>query len=99
MSNIIKKLGLELKLIRIEAGIKQKDLAKKLKIPAPLLSMYETGVREPPIEFLELFAKKFKISISRIFFLLENKKTPLWSEEDLQKAKEEARKTKILLNW
>ena len=75
MSDIVKRLGLELKLIRVEAGAKQKDLAIKMRLPAPLLSMYETGVREPPIEFLELFAKKFKIPVSKIFSLMEERQT------------------------
>ena len=74
MNSIGKKLGLQLKLIRVSAGVKQKDLARTMKLPAPLLSMYETGTREPPLVFLERFAKRFKISISRIFFLIESTK-------------------------
>lgn len=79
MSEILKRLGLELKLIRTEAGVKQKTLARKMDLPAPLLSMYEKGVREPPLEFLDAYAKNFKMSLSYIFLRME--KPPLKAEK------------------
>jgi transcriptional regulator with XRE-family HTH domain len=66
-SLIPEQLGKRIKMIRIAAGIKQKDLAEKLSIPAPLLSMYEKGNREPPLSFLALFANHFNISLSQLF--------------------------------
>jgi transcriptional regulator with XRE-family HTH domain len=69
--DVAAKLGKRLKMIRIAAGVKQKDLAKELCIPAPLLSMYEKGSRETPLGFLEKFARHFKLQISHIFALLD----------------------------
>lgn len=69
--DVVTKLGKRLKMIRIAAGVKQKDLAKELDIPAPLLSMYEKGSREPSLIFLEKFAHRFNLPISHLFTLLE----------------------------
>jgi transcriptional regulator with XRE-family HTH domain len=69
--SLLERLGKRLKMVRVTAGVKQKDLAKKLDVPAPLLSMYENGVREPSLNFLDMFAKEFKISLSQLFSLLE----------------------------
>jgi transcriptional regulator with XRE-family HTH domain len=61
------QLGKRIKMIRIAAGIKQKDLAEKLSIPAPLLSMYEKGSREPPLFFLASFSNHFNMTLSQLF--------------------------------
>jgi transcriptional regulator with XRE-family HTH domain len=58
-------------MVRIAAGVKQKDLAKELEIPAPLLSMYEKGSREPPLSFLEKFSCHFNLPFSHLFTLLD----------------------------
>ena len=69
--NIVVKLGKRLKMIRIAAGIKQKELSRELKIPASLLSMYESGSREPSLNFLENFANHFNFPISQLFVLMD----------------------------
>ena len=69
--NIAIKLGKRLKIIRVAAGVKQKDLSKELNIPASLLSMYENGVREPSLSFLEIFSEHFKLPLSQLFVLME----------------------------
>ncbi len=66
------KLGKRLKMIRIAAGIKQKDLSVELNIPAPLLSMYEKGTREPSLAFLNKFSEFFKLPLSQLFTLMED---------------------------
>jgi transcriptional regulator with XRE-family HTH domain len=69
--DVVGRLGKRLKMIRIAAGVKQKDLSASLGIPAPLLSMYETGAREPGLPFLEKFAKHFGLPLSQIFVELD----------------------------
>gem|GEM_PF-3548944 len=69
--NIVVKLGKRLKMIRIAAGIKQKDLSEDLHIPASLLSMYESGSREPSLNFLESFSNYFNFSLSQLFVLID----------------------------
>jgi transcriptional regulator with XRE-family HTH domain len=72
---ITEKLGKRLKLIRVAAGIKQKVLASNLNIPAPLLSMYENGSREPSLSFLDSFATFFGLPLSQIFTFIDNDET------------------------
>ena len=78
--SIAVKLGKRLKMIRIAAGIKQKDLSKEFNIPASLLSMYESGSREPSLSFLEIFSTYFQLPLSQIFSLMENNSNK--NEED-----------------
>lgn len=98
----IKDLGTRLKMIRIYSGIKQKDLAEKLNIPASLLSLYEQGKREPSISFLNIFAKNFDMSLSQLFSYQtqQNKKTDSESQSllnSLQKFLTELEKDKLKL--
>lgn len=69
--NIAIRLGKRLKMIRIAAGIKQKDLSNELNITASLLLMYENGSREPSLNFLENFTKYFNFPLSQLFVLME----------------------------
>ncbi len=59
--------GNHMKILRTFMRIKQKDLATKLRIPAPLLTMYENDTRKVPIEFLERFCNYFDITMSQFF--------------------------------
>jgi transcriptional regulator with XRE-family HTH domain len=69
--NVAERLGKRMKMIRISSGAKQKDVASALGIPAPLLSMYEKGNREPPLSFLEKFCSHFSLPLSNLFTLLD----------------------------
>jgi transcriptional regulator with XRE-family HTH domain len=71
---LLEQLGKRLKMIRVAAGVKQKDLAEELAVPAPLLSMYERGTREPSIRFLDIYARQFNMSLSQLFSFLEEPK-------------------------
>lgn len=64
-------IGLRMKEIRLEAGFKQKDLAKVLNILPSQLSMYEQGKREPSISFLGSFTNYFNIRLSQFFIFDE----------------------------
>ena len=68
------KIGERLKEIRTGFGIKQKDTAQKLGIPATLLSMYEQGKREPSISFLYKFSLYFNITLCQLFSKIEENK-------------------------
>ncbi len=52
---------------RRELGIKQYDMAKKLKVSTPFLSKVELGLIEPPEEFKQLAAKVFKVEKDELF--------------------------------
>lgn len=70
--NISAKLGKRLKMIRIASGMKQKSLSSALNITASLLSMYENGKRELPLNFLEKYSHFFHIPISQLFIMTED---------------------------
>jgi transcriptional regulator with XRE-family HTH domain len=69
--NVAERLGKRMKMIRFSSGAKQKDVASELGIPAPLLSMYEKGTREPPLSFLEKYCSYFGLPLSNLFALLD----------------------------
>lgn len=52
---------------RREMGIKQYDMAKKLKVSTPFLSKVELGLVEPPEEFKKLASKVFKMEPEQLF--------------------------------
>lgn len=53
--------------LRREQGIKQYDMAKKLKVSTPFLSKVELGLLEPSDEFKELASKLFKLETEQLF--------------------------------
>lgn len=69
---ISERLGKRLKVIRFNAGVKQKDLSAELGVAAPLLSMYEKGHREPSLAFLSKFSARFQIPLSQILQPIED---------------------------
>lgn len=52
---------------RREMGIKQYDMAKKLKVSTPFLSKVELGLIEPPTEFKQLASKVYKMDARELF--------------------------------
>jgi putative transcriptional regulator len=52
---------------RREMGIKQYDMAKKLKVSTPFLSKVELGLLEPPESFKKLASKVFKMDQEELF--------------------------------
>ena len=52
-----------LKMLRIEQGITQDELAGKLKINRNAISRYENGKRQPDYEILKKIADYFSVSI------------------------------------
>ena len=69
--NFYEKIGQRIRMIRIYAGHKQKELAKQLEIQPALLSMYEQGKREQPLKFLVSFCDVYNMSLTQFFSLIE----------------------------
>lgn len=61
-------LGKTVKLLRINAGIKQKDLAKRLNISSNYLSLIENNKREPSISLIERVSEELDVPVSYIFW-------------------------------
>ena len=59
-------IGKEIKIVRKEKNLKQKDLAKILKISPSTYSVYENGKILINTSFIYKFAKKFNCSIDDI---------------------------------
>lgn len=55
------KLCLKLKMLRLEAGLSQEELAKKLGISRSCLANYEIGKRQPDQEMITKIADTFQI--------------------------------------
>lgn len=52
-----------IKELRMDAGLTQEDLAEKFNISRAAISKYETGEREPNLDFLIKFSNYFNVSI------------------------------------
>ena len=63
---MLKQFGENLKRLRIEKGISQEDMAKKIKIHANHVSRYERGLSAPAIEVVEKMAKLLEVSIDEL---------------------------------
>jgi len=51
------------KSLRLELGVGQVELAKKLGVSKGVISLWENGLREPTMTSLILISKYFKVSI------------------------------------
>ena len=56
-------LAKQIKLLRINAGMSQSQLAKKLNVSPSTVGMYEQGRRVPSIDIMILTAKTFGVSL------------------------------------
>lgn len=55
---------MRIKLFRVAAELKQKDVAEALEVTVNFVSMVERGKREPTLRYLRSFAKLAKIPAS-----------------------------------
>lgn len=67
LGKIEKGLNNRIWTIRRQKGIKQYDLAKKLKVSPSYLSKVETGNQEPSTKFIKDCAKTLKVSEKDLF--------------------------------
>lgn len=73
--NINKYIGKRIQEIRIEKGLKQENLAEKLKINRPNISKYETGETAIPLDILKKISKTLDTSTDYLLGLTECKTT------------------------
>ena len=76
------QLGKTIKMLRINAGIKQKNLAEKVGISSNYLSLVENGKREPSIPVIQCIAEELDIPISYIFWYAYEKPTNLPEDQE-----------------
>jgi transcriptional regulator with XRE-family HTH domain len=74
-------LGKNIKLARISAGLKQKELADRLDVSTNYLSLIENDKREPSVSFLRALAKEINIPVGILFIDIENNLDKLSPEE------------------
>jgi transcriptional regulator with XRE-family HTH domain len=80
-------LGNAIKLIRTARGIRQRDLALKLKISPNYLSLIESDKREPSLAFLNRLATEFRVPIAMLF-MFQSEPIPGVESSDVEKLKE-----------
>lgn len=74
-----------LRTLRLNAGMSQEDLAKKLGLAKSTISMYENASREPSLEILEAIADTFNVDMNT----LTDSKTSAELTDELQEYLEE----------
>ena len=77
-------IGLILKTMRKEAGLKQENVAKEIKVARNTLSQYETETIQPTFETIEKIAQACGYSI----FFLNNKTNETIDFDKLKREKE-----------
>lgn len=68
------KIGTKIKECRLAKGIKQKDMADRLKIPASTYANYENDHREPPVEIIQEIASILEVSVISLMDLEKQEK-------------------------
>ena len=71
--NFTENLKNKLWAVRRIRGIRQYDMAKKLKVSTPFLSKVELGLIDPPDSFKQLCAKVYKMPVDELFLDLTGK--------------------------
>ena len=62
------KISTNIKLLRIEKGINQEQLAEQLHVTRQAVSSWETGKTQPDIEMLTRIAEYFDVSVERLIY-------------------------------
>ena len=74
-------VGRAVKLLRVAAGLKQKNLAERLDVSPNYLSLVENDRREPSVSFLRNLASEIGVPLGLLFLEVENDITELSPEE------------------
>ena len=62
------KISTNIKLLRMEKGINQEQLAEQLHVTRQAVSSWETGKTQPDIEMLTRIAEYFDVSVERLIY-------------------------------
>jgi|SRR5687768_8276446 len=77
-------IGKTIKFLRIAKGLKQADLANRLKVSTNYISLIENDKREPSLSFLKALATVLDIPVGLLFLELDmSKKEASPQERDL----------------
>ena len=91
-------IGNTIKLLRMDKNISQKDLAKKLDMPASTLANYEKNFREPKLETLKKISGFFNMNLSEFLALVDSLDKLNNSEQDEFTISKTANKKEAKLN-
>lgn len=65
-------MGARLKQLRIENGLKLKEVAAALNVTVRSINRYEDGTREPSVDLIIKFCKLYKVSADYLLGLSDN---------------------------
>ena len=74
-------IGKNLKLLRIAAGLKQKDLARRLGVSPNYLSMVENDKREPSMSLLKDLSREVHVPLGLLFLDVEESTRRISADE------------------
>lgn len=74
-------VGRTIKLLRVAAGLDQKNLAERLDVTPNYLSLVENDKREPSLSFLRSLASAMRIPLGLIFLEIEEDMSEMSAEE------------------
>lgn len=94
---------MRLKEIREQRGLRQRDIAELLTCSVPVYSRYETGERKIPLDFLEILADFYGVTIDDLIGRITEPAPPP-EDDDLVRVvkgldKEERMKVEAFIGW
>ena len=74
-------IGKTIKFLRIAKGLKQSDLAERVKVSTNYISLLENDKREPSLSFLRELASVLDIPVSLLFLEIDMSKKEINPQE------------------
>jgi transcriptional regulator with XRE-family HTH domain len=74
-------IGKTIKFLRIAKGLKQSDLAERVKVSTNYISLIENDKREPSLSFLKELARILDIPVGLLFLELDMSKKEVSPQE------------------
>lgn len=92
-------LGTRIKSIREENGLKQKEVAQKIGISAPMLSHFESGRSKVPADMIPLLSNVLGVSANDLLGVSAFKEILTDEEFRVIKTMRKSEKTRIIINY